>query len=117
MGEPSTELSSGVKATIDNCFASVNPRVIFTSKSILPIAHKDVVLAIKKSNVIYEFKCHCILPIAHKDVVLALKKSNVIYEFKCHCILPIACKDVVLAIKKSNVIYCMNSSATVTVSM
>ena len=59
MGELSTKLSSGVKATVDNCFASVNPRVIFTSKSILPIAHKNVVPATKKSNVIYEFQCHC----------------------------------------------------------
>ena len=59
MGEPFTKLSSGVKAAVDNCFASVNPRVIFTSKSILPIAHKDVVPATKKSNVIYEFQCHC----------------------------------------------------------
>ena len=59
MGEPSTKLSSGVKAAVDNCFASINPRVIFTSKSILSIAHEDVVPATKKSNVIYEFQCHC----------------------------------------------------------
>ena len=55
----STKLSSGVKATVVNCFASVNPRVIFTLKSILSIAHKDVVLATKKSNVIYEVQCYC----------------------------------------------------------
>ena len=59
MGEPSTKLSSGVKAAVDNCSASINPRVLFTSKSILPIAHKHVVPATKKSNVIYEFQCHC----------------------------------------------------------
>ena len=59
MSEPFTKLNSGVKATIDNCFSSINSRVIFTSKSILPFAHKDVVPAIKKSNVIYEFQCHC----------------------------------------------------------
>ena len=64
MGEPSTKLpttlpSSGVKAAFDNCFASVNPRVIFTSKSVLFIAHKNVVLVTKKSNVIYVFQCHC----------------------------------------------------------
>ena len=49
MGEPSTKLSSGVKAAVDNCFALVNPRVILTSKSIPVIAHKDVVPATKKS--------------------------------------------------------------------
>ena len=34
-----------------NCFASINPKVIFTSKSILLISHKDVIPATKKSNV------------------------------------------------------------------
>ena len=55
MGEPSTKLSSEVKATVDNCFDSVIPK----AKSMLHIAHKDVVPATKKSNVIYEFQCHC----------------------------------------------------------
>ena len=58
MGEPSTKHSSGLKAPVDNCYASVNLGVIFTSKNILSIAHKDVVPATKKSNVIYEFQCH-----------------------------------------------------------
>ena len=58
MGELSTKLSSGVKATVNNCFASVNPSVIFTSKRLLPISHKYVVPATKKSNVIYKFRCH-----------------------------------------------------------
>ena len=51
MGKPSTKLTDGVKAVVNNCFALVNPRVIFISKSILPIAHKDVVPTTKKSNV------------------------------------------------------------------
>ena len=34
MGEPSTKLSSEVKPAVDNSFASVNSRVIFTLKSI-----------------------------------------------------------------------------------
>ena len=59
VGESSTQLSSGVKAAVDNCFASVNPGIIFASKSILPIPHKDVVPATKESNAIYEFQCHC----------------------------------------------------------
>ena len=62
MGELSTKLSSlnsGVKAAVENCFASVNPRVIFTLKRLLPISHIDVVPAAKKSNVIYKFQCQC----------------------------------------------------------
>ena len=30
MGKPSTALSGGVKAAVENCFASINPIVIFT---------------------------------------------------------------------------------------
>ena len=59
MDKFSTKLSSGVKAAVANCFASVNLRVIFDSKSIPPIAYKDVVPATKKSNTIYKFLCHC----------------------------------------------------------
>ena len=55
MSDLSTKLSSGIKAAVDNCFASVNLKVIFTSKRILPIGHKDIAPAIKKSNVIYKF--------------------------------------------------------------
>ena len=59
MGKFSTKLSSGMKAAVDNCFALVNPSVIFTSKNIFSIAHKDIIPIIKKNNVIYEFQCHC----------------------------------------------------------
>ena len=57
MGEASTKLSNRVKAAVGNYFASVNSRVIFTLKSILPTAHKDVLPTTKKSNFIYEFQC------------------------------------------------------------
>ena len=33
--------------------------MIFTSKRMLPVARKDVLPAIQKSSVIYEYKCHC----------------------------------------------------------
>ena len=40
-GKPSAKLGSGIKAAVGNCFASVNPTAIFTSKSrlysLLPI--------------------------------------------------------------------------------
>ena len=34
-------------------------RLVFTSKRMLPVARKDVLPAIQKSFVIYEYKCHC----------------------------------------------------------
>ena len=48
MNETFTKLSSELKVDVDNCFASINLRVTFTSKSILPIGHKHVVPVTKK---------------------------------------------------------------------
>ena len=44
---------------MENCYGSVSTRLVFTSKRMLPVARKDVLLAIRKSFVIYEYKCHC----------------------------------------------------------
>ena len=33
--------------------------VVFTSKRMLPVAHKDDLPTTQKSFVIYEYKCHC----------------------------------------------------------
>ena len=41
------------------CYGSVSTRLVFTSKCMLPVARKDVLPAIQKSFVIYEYKCFC----------------------------------------------------------
>ena len=37
----------------------MEPRVVFTTRRLLPATNKDVLPAFQQSNVIYEFSCHC----------------------------------------------------------
>ena len=59
IGKPSTNLEKEVKTAVESCYGSVITRLVFTSKRMLPVARKDVLPAIQKSFVIYEYKCHC----------------------------------------------------------
>ena len=58
IGKPSTNLEKEVKIAVESCYGSVSTRLVFTSKCMLPVARKDVLPAIQKSFVIYEYKCH-----------------------------------------------------------
>ena len=58
-GRVSLTLEKDVKAAVENCYGSVVTRVVFVSKQMLPTARKDVLPALQKSLVIYEYKCHC----------------------------------------------------------
>ena len=59
ISKPSTNLEKEVKTALESCYGSVSTRLVFTSKRMLPVACKDVLPAIQKSFVIYEYKCHC----------------------------------------------------------
>ena len=59
IGKPSTNLEKEVKTAMESCYGSVSIRLVFTSKCMLPVVRKDVLPAIQKSFVIYEYKCHC----------------------------------------------------------
>ena len=59
IGKPSTNLEKEVKTAVESCYGFVSTRLVFTSKRMLPVARKDVLPAIQKSSVIYEYKCHC----------------------------------------------------------
>ena len=59
IGKPSSNLEKEVKTAVESCYGSVSTRLVFTSKRMLPVARKDVLPAIQKSFVIYEYKCHC----------------------------------------------------------
>ena len=56
IGKPSTNLEKEVKIAVKSCYGSVSTRLVFTSKRMLPVARKDVLPAIQKSFVIYEYK-------------------------------------------------------------
>ena len=48
-----------IKRCVSNMYLAVHPRVIFTSRHLIPAVKKDVLPASKFSNIIYELKCRC----------------------------------------------------------
>ena len=48
-----------IMSAAKRCFFSVEPRVIFTTRQILPATKKDVLPSHHHSTVIYQFVCHC----------------------------------------------------------
>ena len=59
IGKPSTNLEKEVKTAVESYNGSVSTRLVFTSKRMLLVARKDVLLTAQKSSVVYECKCHC----------------------------------------------------------
>ena len=62
IGKPSTNLEKEIKTAVESCYGSVSPRLVITSKCMLPVARKDVLSTIQKSSAIYEYKCQCASP-------------------------------------------------------
>ena len=59
IGETFVIFEKKIKSSILNCFPTVQPRVIFTTRRILPAIHKDVLPASQLSMVIYQYVCRC----------------------------------------------------------
>ena len=59
IGSVSTVYKQRIKVAISRCYPTVSPRVILSSRPILPSAQKDVLPTKNRSNLIYEFTCHC----------------------------------------------------------
>ena len=54
-----TRFEKQVKSAVKQCFSAVEPRVVYSTKELLPATNKNVLPALQKSNVIYHFSCHC----------------------------------------------------------
>ena len=54
IGENSLKFERKIKLSISNCFGAVQPRVVFSSRRILPAMHKNVLPTFQQSNVVYE---------------------------------------------------------------
>ena len=52
-------LCKTVKSAVKQCFSAVEPRGVYSTNELLPATNKDVLPALQKSNVIYQFSCHC----------------------------------------------------------
>ena len=47
------------KIAINRCYQAVEPRIIFTTRKILPAIHKDVLPFLQQSMVVYQYVCRC----------------------------------------------------------
>ena len=59
IGNVSMKFEKQITSAVKRCFFSVEPRVIFTTRQLLPATKKDVLPSHYHSNVIYQFVCHC----------------------------------------------------------
>ena len=59
IGEICTQFEKKIKNSIQLCFSAVQPRVIFSTRRILPAFHKDVLPASQQSMVVYQYVCRC----------------------------------------------------------
>ena len=55
----SNRFEKQIKSPVKQCFFAVEPRVVCSTNEPLPATNKNVVPALQKSNVIYQFSCHC----------------------------------------------------------
>ena len=47
------------RLSVRRCYFAVEPRVVFTTRQLLPAAKKDVLPAFQHSNIIYQYLCYC----------------------------------------------------------
>ena len=58
IGNISMKFEKQITSTVKRCFFSVELRVIFNTRQLLPAIKKDVLPSHHHSNVIYQFVCH-----------------------------------------------------------
>ena len=55
LGFDSTQFKKQVKCDVKQCFSAVEPRVVYSTNELLSATNKNVLPALQKSNVIYQF--------------------------------------------------------------
>ena len=53
------QIENQINKAITSCFYAVKPRVVYSTRAMLPSAKKDSVPTTQKSCVVYEFSCRC----------------------------------------------------------
>ena len=59
IGKISLNFEKQTKIAINQCYQTVEPRIIFTTRKILPAIHKDVLPSLQRSMVVYQYECRC----------------------------------------------------------
>ena len=48
-----------IKTAVKCCYFAVEPRIVYTTRQLLPAAKKNVLPTFHQSNIAYQFLCHC----------------------------------------------------------
>ena len=59
IGKISLNFEKQTKIAINRCYQAVEPRIIFTTRKILPAVHKNVLPSLQQSMVVYQYVCRC----------------------------------------------------------
>ena len=59
LGNVSTRFEKQISSAVKRCYFAVEPRVVFTTRQLLPPTKKDVLPSHHCSNLVYLFVCHC----------------------------------------------------------
>ena len=59
IGNVSLKFENQINKAITSCFYAVKPRVVYSTRVMLPSAKRDSVPTTQKSCVVYEFSCRC----------------------------------------------------------
>ena len=59
IGEVTTRFTDKVKRAVTRCFRSINPRIIYKTRNVLPAFVKDSIPTSENNMVVYLFKCQC----------------------------------------------------------
>ena len=59
LGNVSTRFEKQISSAVKHCYFAVEPRVVFTTRQLLPSTKKDVLPSHHCSNLVYLFVCHC----------------------------------------------------------
>ena len=54
-----TRFEKQTKSAVKQFFTAVEPRIAYAPNELLFVTNKDVLPALQKSNMIYQFSCHC----------------------------------------------------------
>ena len=59
IGNVSSTFENQINKAITSCFYAVKPRVVYSTRVMLPSAKKDSIPITQKSCVLYEYSCRC----------------------------------------------------------
>ena len=61
IGKVSQKFEKLSKSAVNQCYGAVDPRVIFSTKKILPAVHKDVLPTTQQSMIVYQYVCATVI--------------------------------------------------------